>query len=94
MALGYLGRHRDARREGERAAALAPLRRNLATGPYVQHQLVRIHLLAGANDEAIALLEPLLNVPYLLTPAWLRIDPTFAPLRGDQRFDRLVHVTR
>jgi serine/threonine-protein kinase len=94
VSLAYLGRHRDARREGERAAALAPLLRDLATGPYVQHQLVRIHLLAGANDEAIAQLEPLLNVPYLLTPAWLRIDPTFAPLRGDQRFDRLVHVTR
>jgi Flp pilus assembly protein TadD len=94
VSLAYLGRHRDARREGERAIALAPLPRDLGTGPYVQHQLVRIHLLAGARDEAIARLEPLLNIPYQLTPAWLRIDPTFVPVRGDQRFERLARATR
>ena len=67
---------------------------DLGTGPYVQHQLVRIHLLAGARDEAITRLAPLLNIPYLLTPAWLRIDPTFVPIRGDQRFERLVQAAR
>ena len=32
----------------------------------------------------------LLSRPYFLTRAWLRIDPSFAPLKGYPRFDRLV----
>jgi hypothetical protein len=92
--LAYLGRHHEVRREGERAIVLGPLLRDIGTGAYVQHQLVRIHLLAGAGDEAIARLEPLLTIRYMLNPAWLRIDPTFVPLRGDQRFERLVPTPR
>jgi len=35
-------------------------------------------------------LEILLKVPYYLTPEWLKIDPNFAPLRGNPRFERLT----
>jgi hypothetical protein len=40
----------------------------------------------GALDQQ----EPLLKIPYYLSPGWLQIDPTFAPLRGNPRFERLV----
>jgi hypothetical protein len=35
-------------------------------------------------------LEPLLEVPYYLTPGWLKIDPNFEPLRDHPRFRKLI----
>ena len=90
LALAYAGRARDAVREGERGTTLLSLSKDGYNGPYLQHQLVRIYLLIGDRDRAIAGLEPLLKVPYYLSPGWLRIDPTFDPLRGDPRFQRLA----
>jgi len=44
---------------------------------------VRIYLLVGQPEKALDELEPLLKIPYYLSPGWLRIDPTFAPLKGN-----------
>ena len=60
------------------------------TGPYIQHQLVRIYLLVGEPEKALDRLEPLLRLPYHLSPGWLRIDPAFAPLKGNPRFEKLA----
>jgi tetratricopeptide (TPR) repeat protein len=90
VALAYLGRKAEAVAEGERGVALGPISRDAHGGAYNQHQLVRIYLLVGQPDKALDRLEPLLKVPYYLSPGWLRIDPTFVPLRGNPRFERLV----
>jgi len=90
LSLAYLGRKADAIREGIRGAELAPLSRDQANGAYGQHQLVRIYLILGENEKALDLLEPLLKVPYTLSPDWLPIDPGFAPLKGNPRFERLI----
>ena len=34
--------------------------------------------------------QPLLKTPYYLSPGWLQLDPTFASLSGNPRYDRLV----
>jgi TolB-like protein/Flp pilus assembly protein TadD len=90
LALAYLGRKAEATKAGERAAALLPPSADGYTGPYFQHQLARIYLLSGEPEKALDRLEPLLRIPYFLSPAWLRIDPTFDPLREHPRFRKLV----
>jgi serine/threonine-protein kinase len=89
-ALAYLGRRDEAVGEGRRAVAMLPVSKDAFVGTYLQHQLARIYLLIGEPERALDQLEPLLEIPYYLSPGWLRIDPTFAPLRGNPRFERLV----
>ena len=48
------------------------------------------YVLVGEPEKALDQLEPLLRMPYYLSPGWLKIDPTFAPLRGNSRFERLI----
>jgi hypothetical protein len=52
-------------------------------GPYNRLQLVRINLATGQP-------EPLLAVPFYLSPGWLRLDPTFDVVRSHPRFERLL----
>ena len=73
------------------AGALQANARDRLSLPYSEHQLARIYLLVSDPEKALDQLELLLKTPSYLSPAWLRIDPTFAPLRGNPRFERLVN---
>jgi tetratricopeptide (TPR) repeat protein len=90
VALATLGRRDEAVEHGERAVGLLPVSQDAYYGPYIQLQLARIHILLGQQEQAIDQLEPLLGIPYYLSPGWLRIDPTFDPLRGHARFEALL----
>ena len=90
LALALMGRRPDAIREAEHGVALLPVGKDAYVWPYLHHQLARIYVLAGEPEKAVDQLERLLNNPYYLSPGWLRIDPNFALLRGNPRFERLV----
>jgi serine/threonine-protein kinase len=85
-AYSYAGRHDDAIRAVERAARELPLERDGVSGPYIQSSLARAYMEAGRPDPAIAILERLLRIPGWITPAELRADPIWDPLRGHPRF--------
>ncbi|HEV7991829.1 MAG TPA: protein kinase [Gemmatimonadaceae bacterium] len=90
LVLATLGRAAEAVSAGERGIALAARKRNETMTPYLRHQLARIYLNVGQKSKALDVLEPLLRGPYYVSPAWLRIDPGFAPLKGEARFERLA----
>jgi serine/threonine-protein kinase len=90
LALATLGRKDEAIAEAMRGASFNPLDKDQVNGPYYQHQLARVYLLTGEHEKALDVLETLIRIPYLLTPARLRIDPTFAPLKGNPRFEKLI----
>jgi serine/threonine-protein kinase len=90
VMLAHAGRAAEAVREGERGVALAAAQRRTRTSPYATLQLVRVHIANGDADKAITLLEELLSLEYTVSPGQLRLDPSFAPLRGHPRFQRLL----
>ena len=90
-ALAYLGREEEAISHGRRGLELSRISGWENLVPYLQLQLVRIHIILGESEPALDLLEPLLETPiFFLSPAWLRIDPMFDPLRDHPRFQALL----
>jgi len=94
LLMAYAGRREEAIQEGRRAVDLVPVAKDAYNGAYFQHQLARIYILVGEPEKALDLLEPLLKMPYFLSPGWLKIDPNFDPLRKNPRFQKLVAQTK
>ena len=90
IAWAGLGRKDEAIAEGKKAVDLLPVTREAFRGYRHEHDLARIYTMVGEYDAAVSRLEYLLSIPGWLTPAWLRIDPDWDPLRGNPRFQRLV----
>jgi serine/threonine protein kinase/tetratricopeptide (TPR) repeat protein len=81
----------------EQAMNVVPLEKDAVDGPAPIEVLARVTAQLGDPDRAIAALQKLLSIPSEgalaarapLTPALLRLDPMFDPLRNDARFQKL-----
>ncbi len=90
LALAYAGL-------GEKVKALEQAQRSVkdydtdaVNKPSAQTALAQIQARFGDFDSAIAALPHLLGVPAGITPADLRFNPLWDPLRADPRFARLI----
>jgi serine/threonine-protein kinase len=90
VALAALGRKDAAIRAATRATELAPIDADAFLGPYVQMLLARVHMMVGNHDRAVELLKDPVTLPNNVSKAWLRVDPTWDPLRKHPGFQRLV----
>ena len=92
VTLAGLGRKEDAIREGKLAVELLPVHNDSQTASFCVQQLARIYAMVGEYDLAIDQLELLNSNGFvrLASPAILRIDPWWDPLRNHPRFQKLI----
>jgi tetratricopeptide (TPR) repeat protein len=97
LANAALGEKDSALKEAERAIMLEPRAQDAISGPGFEENLALIQTIFGENSRAIPTLTQLLQTPYMeggvygipITPALLRLDPLWDPLRGDPAFQKL-----
>ena len=99
QAYAAAGQKDSAIETAERAIMLLPRVKDPLKGPAIEENLARIQAMFGEHSRAISTLRQLLQTPYVrllffysatpITPALLRLDPLWDPLRADPAFQRL-----
>jgi TolB-like protein/Tfp pilus assembly protein PilF len=97
QAYAAMGEKDSALKAAQRAIILLPRAKDAVLGPALEEDLALIWTIFGENSRAISTLMELLQTPYLsglygpapITPALLRLDPLWDPLRADPAFQKL-----
>ncbi len=93
LALAFAGRGQEGIAESTRGLALARADTSATWSvfnAYLTYVAARTALVAGDKGKALESLRESMRLRYFVTPAWLRIDPTWNSLRGDPRFEKIL----
>lgn len=102
VAYAVMGEKDSAMRTAERAIMLLPRANDAAAGPVYEENMALIETIVGENSPAILAFTQLLQTAYSswyygpapITPALLRLDPIWDPLRADPAFQKLCEESR
>jgi TolB-like protein/predicted Zn-dependent protease len=97
VAYAMLDEKESALNEAQNAMTLVPSSTDRLVGPAFEENLALVEMISGENSRAISTLTRLLQTSYggwlyspaPITPALLRLDPIWDPLRGDPAFQKL-----
>ena len=96
QANALMGEKDSGRKAAERAIMLLPSAKDALDRAMLKEDLALTQTILGENSRAIATLAELLQTPYStgagrtpITPALLRLDPIWDPLRADPAFQKL-----
>ena len=92
VAYAGLGDAPRAISEGQKGMEMRTTSEDPFEGPVREEQMAQIYALLGNADVAIPILRKWIHVPSAndITPAMLRIEPIWDPIRNDPRFQELV----
>ena len=79
--------------EAEKSVALSPITKEAERRLYALETLAEVHARFADADQAIPLIRQLLNADgagLLMTPALLKLDPIWDPIRSDPRFKKIA----
>jgi TolB-like protein len=100
-AHALIGKKELAIKEAERAVMLMPRAKDPQAVPSLEENMAVIQTILGENSRAISTVTRLLQTPYdspmypfALTPALLRLDPLWDPLRADPAFQKLCEENK
>jgi tetratricopeptide (TPR) repeat protein len=102
LANAILGEKDAALAEAKRAVMLLQNAKDAIDGPGTEENVALIETFFGGNSRAISILGKLLQTPFHslfygpapVTPALLRLDPFWDPLRADPTFQKLCEQTQ
>jgi TolB-like protein/predicted Ser/Thr protein kinase len=90
LAYAGAGNNEKAVSYGSRGVELLPVQKEAWRGSYRLIDLAKIYVVTGEHEKAVDLLERLLTIPAELSPVYLKLDPAWKPLSGNNRFQKLI----